>query len=123
MSTPSINAKTFKTLESAGVLITYDNTKLYNFVHTKLLLIDSTYIISTGNLSYASFTNNREFYVIGENASDLQVLQNIFLADFEGRAITESTNNLVISPINSRKKIETLLTSAKKNIYLYVQNF
>ena len=79
----SINSTTFKTLETAGAEVTYDNSRLYNFVHTKLLLIDDTYVITTGNLSYASFTTNREFYVIGKNDADLKVLKNIFLADFE----------------------------------------
>ncbi|PJC56930.1 hypothetical protein CO024_00485 [Candidatus Gracilibacteria bacterium CG_4_9_14_0_2_um_filter_38_7] len=118
-----INSKTFKELQNAGVSVTYDNSKLYNFVHTKLLLIDDTYIITTGNLSYSSFTTNREFYIIGRNPTDLQTLQNIFLADFEGKQTFESTPNLVISPINSRKKIEILLTSAKKDIFLYAENF
>lgn len=119
----NINAKTLKTLESAGVLVTYDNSKLYNFVHTKLLVIDDTYIITTGNLSYSSFIYNREFYVFGTDGADLQTLENIFSADFEGREISASTTNLVISPINSRKKIETLLISAKKDIFLYAENF
>lgn len=118
-----INSKAFKTLESAGVSVTYDTSKLYNFVHTKLLLIDDTSIITTANLSYASFTNNREFFIINTNPSDFETLQNIFLADFVGQEISESTTNLVISPINSRKKIETLLSSAEKNILLYAENF
>lgn len=103
--------------------VTYDNSKLYNFVHTKLVLADDTYIITTGNLSYASFTTNREFYVIGKDEKDLSTLTDIFLADFSGQEIFESTENLVISPFNSRKKIETLLTSARENIYLYAENF
>lgn len=119
----SINSKAFKALQSSEVSVTYDNSKLYNFVHTKLLLIDDAYVITTGNLSYASFTANREFYVIGKDSTDLQVLEKIFLADFLGREISESTSNLVISPVDSRKKIETLLGSAKKNIFLYAQNF
>ncbi len=119
----SINSKTFATLKSAGVQVTYDNSKLYNFVHTKLALIDDYYIITTGNLSYASFTNNREFYVIGKNEADFKVLRNTFLADFEGKEIFESNSNLVISPIDSRKKIETLLSGAEKDIFIYAQNF
>lgn len=119
----SINSKAFKTLESSGVSVIYDTSKLYNFVHTKLLIIDDSYIITTGNLSYASFTTNRELYVVGKNLTDVQTLQNIFLADFQGQEIFESTNNLVISPLNSRKKIETLLVSAKKDIFLYLENF
>lgn len=119
----NINSKAFKVLQSAGVAVTYDNSKLYNFVHTKLLIIDDISIITTGNLSYSSFTTNREFYVINRDPTDLQVLQNIFLADFRGHEISESTNNLVISPMNSRKKIETLLQSAKKDIFLYAENF
>lgn len=119
----NINAKTFKTLQTAGVSITYDNSKLYNFIHTKLLIIDDAYVITTGNLSYSSFVYNREFYVIGTDGADLQTLENIFGADFEGREILESTTNLVISPINSRKKIETLLISAHKDIFLYAENF
>ncbi len=119
----SINSAVFKALQGAGISVTYDNSKLYNFVHTKLLLVDDSYVISTGNFSYSSFTTNREFFVIGKNPSDLQVLQDIFSADFEGREITEINNNLVISPIDSRKKIETLLKSAKKDIFLYAENF
>ncbi len=119
----SINRKVFKELQSAGVSVTYDNSKLYNFVHTKLLIVDDTYIITTGNVSYSSFTINREFYVIGENSADIQTLRSIFLADFRGQEILESTDNLVVSPVNSRKKIETLLISAKKDIFLYAENF
>lgn len=119
----SINSKAFKTLQESGIHVTYDNSKLYNFIHTKLLIVDDTYVIMTGNLSYASFTTNREFYVFGTNPRDLQTLKDIVLADFLGQEIFESTSNLVISPINSRKKIETLLRSAKKDIFLYAENF
>lgn len=87
------------------------------------MLADDTYVITTGNLSYASFTTNREFYVIGKNEKDLQALKDIFLADFSGQEIFESTANLVISPFNSRKKIETVLSSARESIYLYAENF
>lgn len=119
----SINSKAFKTLESVGIGVTYDNSKLYNFVHTKLLLVDDAYVITTGNLSYASFTSNREFYVIGKNPTDRQALEKVLSADFAGREISESTSNLVISPIDSRKKIETTLASARKDIFLYAENF
>lgn len=101
--------------------MTYDNSDLYNFVHTKLLLIDDTYIITTGNLSYASFKYNREMYVIGKNTPDLTTLEQIFSADFDGQEIMKSTTNLVISPIDSRAKIETLLKSAQKDIFLYAE--
>jgi len=103
--------------------VTYDNSDLYNFVHTKLLLIDDTYIVTTGNLSYASFKYNREMYVIGKNISDLQTLEQIFSADFSSQEIMKSATNLVISPIDSRAKIETLLRSASKEILVYAQNF
>jgi phosphatidylserine/phosphatidylglycerophosphate/cardiolipin synthase-like enzyme len=119
----SINSKSFKTLVEAGISVTYDNSSLYNFVHTKLLLIDNTYIITTGNLSYASFTSNREMYIIGKNSSDLAALNHIFDADFNGKEVMETTSNLVISPIDSRKKIETLLKSAQKDIFIYAETF
>ena len=96
---------------------------MYNFVHTKLLLIDDNYIITTGNLSSVSFMKNREFSVMGKNIEDLHILEKIYLADFIGQEVFESSNNLVISPLNSRKKIETLLLSAKKDIFLYAENF
>lgn len=118
-----INSKTFKELQNVGILVTYDNSKLYNFVHTKLILIDDISIITTGNLSYSSFTTNREFFVINQNLVDMQSLKRIFNADFIGKEISESTTNLIISPINSRKKIETLLESASENIFLYAENF
>ncbi|MDP2104062.1 MAG: phospholipase D-like domain-containing protein [Candidatus Gracilibacteria bacterium] len=117
----SINSKSFKALTGSGVSVTYDNSDLYNFVHTKLLLIDDTYIITTGNLSYASFAYNREMYVIGRNPSDRETLGQIFSADFSGQEIVKSTSNLVISPIDSRAKIETLFQSATKDILIYAQ--
>lgn len=67
----SINTKTYNTLKNAGVSVAYASNKLYVYTHTKSLIIDDTYIITTGNLSYASFSTNREFYVIGKNETDL----------------------------------------------------
>lgn len=119
----SINTKVFKELSNAGIKVSYANNKLYVFTHTKTILIDDTYIITTGNLSYSSFTTNREFYIIGKNKDDLKALENILDADAEGKEIIESTNNLVISPINSRVKIESLISSAQKNLFLYAENF
>lgn len=119
----SINSKTLKTLAGSGVQVTYDNSDLYNFVHAKFLLIDDAYIITTGNLSHTSFVSNREMYVIGKNSSDKTVLDQIFAADFVGREIMGSTTNLVISPIDSRKKIETLLWSASTEVLMYTETF
>ena len=119
----SINAKAFKALTDAGVGVTYANNKLYNFTHTKLLLADDIYVIATGNFSYASFTTNREWYVIGRDPKDFATLAIIFQKDFEKMPATEVSNNLVISPIDSRAKIESTLTSARSEILLYAETF
>jgi len=78
----SINSKAFKSLQSAGIDVTYASNKLYNFTHTKLLIADDTYVIATGNFSHSSFTSNREWYVVGKHPDDLATLHDIFDHDF-----------------------------------------
>lgn len=51
------------------------------------------------------------------------MLTQIFAADFLGQEIVLSSSNLVLSPINSRTKIETLLKAGSNKILIYAENF
>lgn len=119
----SINKKAFDSLAQAWVTVTYADNKKYVFTHTKTFVIDDEYIIGTGNMSYSSFTTNREFFVVGQNKQDLDALVQIFEADQTKQDIAEDTSNLVISPFSSRTKIEQTLRSASGSIFLYAETF
>ncbi|MDD2565990.1 MAG: phosphatidylserine/phosphatidylglycerophosphate/cardiolipin synthase family protein [Candidatus Gracilibacteria bacterium] len=118
----NINKKTFEALQNAGVEVVYANPTNYNFTHAKFFLIDSEYIISTGNMSYSTFTINKEFFAFGKNINDLNILEDIFLNDFVGKKYIICNQTLTISPICPRNQIEQTLNSAKNEILIYEQS-
>jgi hypothetical protein len=79
--------------------------------------------VMTANMTHSAFVTNREFYMEWKGAEIFSTLQKIFDADFAHKSIAISEPNLVISPLDSRKKLETLITSATKTILLYSETF
>jgi phosphatidylserine/phosphatidylglycerophosphate/cardiolipin synthase-like enzyme len=79
--TPRINSPTYKTLKSAGIDVAYADGYRYVFTHAKFFLLDDIFYISTGNLTYSSFTKNRDIIYRSTNSEILEFLSSIFLAD------------------------------------------
>lgn len=118
---PRINISTKTQLENTGIPVAYaDNTK-YRFTHTKMMLIDGRYILATGNYSHSSFTENREFFVVGADTSLFETLKTLFFADFSKEPFFWYHPLLVFSPLDARYKITTLLESATTSIDMYAQ--
>jgi cardiolipin synthase len=96
--------------------------KAYALTHSKFLVIDQkTGFIMTMNLTKSSFTKNREFGIITDSKYDVEGLEDVFNADWNRNPYTEGSDNLVISPENSRRKIEALLNSATDQILIYAE--
>ncbi len=121
--TPIINKNAYTLLESNGVPVAYADGQRYTFTHAKFFLIDDSFIISTGNLTQSFFTNNRELMIQGQSDEALSFLSSLFLRDFSHLW----TNNLflpaymVVSPIDSREKLLSLIWEWKKSIIIYNQ--
>lgn len=118
-----LNNDTYKYFKNAWIDVRYSNAENYSLNHTKMMIIDDEIILSTWNYSYSSFKYNREFFLNIKNNEILDVLEKIFLADFEWVKENFYHSNLVLSPFSSREKFEYLLKNAKKSIKIYSLNF
>lgn len=117
----NINNSHFKELQKSGIEVVWSNPKNYYLNHTKFFIIDNLVIISTWNLTYSTFTVNRDFFIFSKDKKILENLKNIFEADFSGKKLDFYDENLVSSPNYSRIKLEKLLSQAEKNIKIYIQ--
>ncbi|NVP17808.1 phosphatidylserine/phosphatidylglycerophosphate/cardiolipin synthase family protein [Candidatus Gracilibacteria bacterium] len=117
----SINDKTYNELKKNNIDVVWSNTKNYSLNHSKMLIIDDEVILSTGNLTYSTFTQNRDLFVFIKDEKILNDFLKIFDYDFNGIKNYIENENIVISPDNSRIKIEKLFESAKNDIKIYMQ--
>lgn len=117
----SINDKTYNELKKNKIDVVWSNTKNYSLNHSKMLIIDDEVILSTWNLTYSTFTKNRDFFVFIKDDKILNDFLKIFDYDFKWIKNYVENENIVISPDNSRIKIEKLFESAKKDIKIYMQ--
>ncbi len=120
---PNLNTKTSDNFAKNNIEINWASDTNFALTHTKMMIIDDTRIISTGNYSYSTFSKNREFFMFVKDEKLLGNLVNIFEADFNYRKEIIYDDNLVLSPYYTREKFDILLKSAKKSIKMYIQNF
>lgn len=93
------------------------------YVHAKVNLLDSGFIIQTANLTQSSFASNREHFFQSTDSWIRNSLHTIFEKDWIWTRITmrDIHPNLVVCNINCRGVIEQLLQSAKKSIIIQTQ--
>lgn len=120
---PNLNRKTFEYFEKNWVKVVWSESKNYALNHTKMMILDEEVFVSTGNYSYSTFRYNREFFLSFKDVEVKNILEEIFLRDFEWVPFQIDFPNLVLSPFSSRTKLETLISSAQKNILMYSLNF
>ena len=119
--TSNINKNHFEELKKFGIKVVWSNQKNYYLNHTKFYIIDDLAIISTWNLTYSTFKTNKEFFIFTKDETILKTLNKIFDIDFSGEKNDFYDENIVSSPNYSREKLEKLLSSANKNIKIYIQ--
>jgi cardiolipin synthase A/B len=101
----------------------------YGKKHQKFMVIDdSAVFIMTANLSSSALGgNNREYLIRDTDPQDIQALQTLFHADWNGGAVSDSllskTPNLVVSPINSLAMLTSLIRSAQTSLYLETEEY
>lgn len=115
------NNKNFEELKKNWVEVVWSNTKNYYLNHSKFFIIDDLTIISTWNLTYSTFTENRDFLVFSYDKNILEKLKQTFLNDFSWKKLDVYDENLVVSPNFSRIKLEKMISESQKNIKIYIQ--
>lgn len=122
--TPRINSPIAKKLKDAGIPVTYADNQRYSFTHAKFWVIDDIYFISTGNWTASFFAKNREYVYIARDSLTLRFLEDIFRADMTHmgyKGISRIPAHMVVSPLDSRAKIENLILSTQKTLTFYIQ--
>lgn len=116
------NAKAVSTLESAGITVVKNTT--FTFHHAKYLILDGKEaMIMTCNFTDSSFSSNREVVTKVKDAGAVAALQAVFDADYSKTSATFTDDNpLVISPDNTRNKLNGLIGNAKTEIFVAVQS-
>ncbi len=108
-------------LSHYGIKTEWSN-RAYDFTHSKFLVIDGrTGYILTMNLTKSSFTKNREFGIITNSPKEVEDLEEIFQSDWERKPYHTQNDALLVSPENSRKKLEKLINGANTSIIVYAE--
>ena len=116
---PHLNNKHYETLQKAGIPVRWSDPLNYALNHSKFILIDEKVFISTGNYSYSSFNFNRDIFLEIHHKEIFDALKQLFLYDYNHTALWILHPNILISPDNSRQKIESLFTHATQSIDMY----
>lgn len=110
----STNAEARTKLANAGIPL-QDGNPAFALTHEKALVVDDDLaFVLTQNLSWSGFETNREFDAVirGKPAEDVAA---IFDADWNRQSFAGPTN-LVVSPTNSRTRLETLIRAAGTSV-------
>lgn len=119
----TLNQKSKKILEEGGVEVRWSQ-KRFRFTHEKVIVFDDEEAcILNENLSASAFLKNREFSVCTGDQAQVKSLQDIFQADWTGQIIDSFEQNLVVSPVNSRAKLLSLLRQAESHIEIVMEVF
>lgn len=116
-------SKVEKKLFKYGVKMQNDNKIRSNYLHSKLILTDSSFVIQSWNLWYSTFFRNREHFFVSDNKNILNNLNYLFDKDWKWISIkpSEIHPNIIVCNINCRDKIEYFLSNATNSIYIETQ--
>ncbi|MDF1682886.1 MAG: phospholipase D-like domain-containing protein [Patescibacteria group bacterium] len=78
----SINDNFYNEFVKESINVKWSDTKDYALNHSKFMIIDDLAIISTGNLTYSTFTKNRDFFVITKDKKIVSDLIKLFNYDY-----------------------------------------
>jgi cardiolipin synthase A/B len=108
-------------LHAAGIAVRWSSPR-FVFTHAKMIVIDDRVaIISTANFSRAAFVDNREVLIVDTARSDTRDLSNVFRADWDRLPPTFHSPDLVISPSNARRDLESFVSRAHSSIEVYAE--
>jgi phosphatidylserine/phosphatidylglycerophosphate/cardiolipin synthase-like enzyme len=115
-----LNEKNFARLDEAGVAVRWSNP-VFRFSHVKTFTIDrEVAIVMNLNLTYSSFTRNREFGAITTRPGEVAQAVAIFEADWN-RTEEPADGPLIVSPTDSRRELLDLIGGAERTIEVYAE--
>ena len=106
-------------LLAAGVTVARTSHDLARY-HSKFLIIDrrELYLLAF-NFTHLDIDHSRSFGLVIRNAKVVQEAVRLFEADVKRQTYTGGLPAFVVSPVNARKQLASLLQSARKELLIY----
>ena len=110
------NVATIERLRAAGVAAR-ESPPVFEHFHPKLAVVDGAYaIVMSANLNGYSMESERNHGVVLRDPRDVADVAAIFAQDYDGIPPDLECTRLVLSPNNSRERIEGLIRSATSEL-------
>lgn len=108
-------------LRAAGIRVRWSRPG-FVYTHAKSIVVDDRLaIISTANFSRSAFSHNREFLLLDRQPRDVRAISDIFRADWDRVSTRINDIDLLVSPDNSRSKLERLIERARRSLDIYAE--
>src|SRR6201984_2593610 len=103
----------------AGITVARSARDLIRY-HDKLIIIDRHILfLLSFNFTHLDIDHSRGFGIVTKNTALVQEAVKLFEADCARRPYSASSDNFVVSPVNSRKVLRMFLERAKKQLLIY----
>ncbi len=113
------NAESYRLLKEGGVTVKWAPGAFKHNHEKSLVIDDQSALIATFNFTRSSFTRNREYAVLTSEPDVVADVAAIFDADWAGEGVQISDDSpLVVSPVNSRQRITSLIANAQERLWL-----
>lgn len=116
VSQRDVNDKYKTALEAAGAQVHWSDPQ-FPYMHAKIIVVDeSVALVSTGNYSKSFLLKERNFASTDRDPQDVADLTRLFDADWTSKSPDLSCTRLLVSPVNAKDRIVSLIKGAKKSV-------
>ncbi|MEZ4224797.1 MAG: phospholipase D-like domain-containing protein [Polyangiaceae bacterium] len=118
-----VNQKYMDALVAAGAQVEWSDPG-FTYMHAKLILVDDKVaVISTGNYLKSYMLKERNFVVTNRDPWDVANLVSLFQADWQRLSPMLDCTRLLVSPINARARILSLINGASSTLTIESMQF
>lgn len=119
----SINRETRMYLQTHTIPLHESGADQFAFMHAKYAVFDDRWMIATANWTRASFSSNREFFVLGDDPMILTNLVHLFESDFTKGIGKSDDSRLLAGPANVRERLLLFAEKARNTLDIYAPSF
>jgi len=115
-SEQSFDQPAFDALKAAGAQVEWSAPQ-FTYMHAKTFVVDGKEaVVSSGNFVLSQMEEERNFAVIDDDPQDVAVLSALIDADWARATPDLSCTRFLVSPVNSKPRILSLIQSAKTSL-------
>ncbi len=118
-----INRETQAFFEANAISFHLSGEKQFAFMHAKYAIIDDKWILETANWTRASFSSNREFFLVGTDDAIRDDIISLFENDFRWWIWTSKDIRLLAGPTNARERLLLYVGDGLRTVDIYAPSF